>query len=96
MKEINGIEWQIDFHKRALKFFETNKIPESEIIEIIVKAPKRFKGEDINIDIAKLKGVWAGFHRIKIGNMRIIAEFNFDKKRVYIENIDWRDRVYKK
>jgi mRNA-degrading endonuclease RelE of RelBE toxin-antitoxin system len=96
MKESNGIEWRIDFHKRALKFLETNKIPESEIIEIIVKALKRFKGEDINIDIAKLKGAWAGFHRIKIGNMRIIAEFNFDSKRVYIENIDWRGRMYKK
>ena len=90
------MNWQIDFHRKALRFLEINKIPQSEIIDIIVKAVKRFQGEDINIDIAKLKGVWRGFHRIKIGNIRIIAEFNFDNKKIYIENIDWRGKIYKK
>lgn len=90
------MNWQIDFHSRALKFLKKNKIPEEEILEIIKKVIKKFQGEKINIDIAKLKGEWLGFHRIKIGKLRIIAEFNFDKKRIYIEVIDWRGKAYKK
>jgi mRNA interferase RelE/StbE len=88
------MNWQIAFHRRALKFLEVNKISQNEIIEIVKKALKKFRGEKINIDIAKLKGEWLGFHRIKIGKMRIIAEFNFDKKKVYIEVIDWRGSAY--
>ena len=89
------MNWQIDFHSRALKFLEANKIPENKIIELIKKALIKFQGKDINIDIVKLGGEWLGFHRIRIGNLRIIAEFNFDKKKVYIEIIDYRGNVYK-
>ena len=35
------------------------------------------------------------FHRIKVGKMRIIAEFNFDMQKIYIEVIDWRGSAYK-
>jgi mRNA-degrading endonuclease RelE of RelBE toxin-antitoxin system len=48
----------------------------------------------LNIDIKKLKGKWAGFHRIRIGKLRIIAEFNFDELSVFIERIDYRERIY--
>ena len=89
------MNWQIDFHSRALKFLKTSKISQNEIVEVIKKALRKFQGEDVNIDIAKLRGKWIGFHRIKIGKLRIIAEFNFDKKRVYIEVIDWRGEAYK-
>ena len=90
------MNWQIDFHSRELKFLKTSKISQNEIVEVIKKALRKFQGEDVNIDIAKLRGKWIGFHRIKIGKLRIIAEFNFDKKKVYIEVIDWRGRAYKK
>ncbi|MEK7536829.1 MAG: type II toxin-antitoxin system RelE/ParE family toxin [Patescibacteria group bacterium] len=90
------MSWQIDFHKDAAKFLKTNNILQSDIIEVIKKALKRFQGETVNINIAKLRGVWSGFYRVRVGNIRVIAEFDFDKRRVYIENIDWRGRVYKK
>jgi len=90
------MEWQIDFHKNAARFLESNKTSQDKIIEIVFQALKKFKGEDINIDIVKLKGCWFGFYRIRVGDIRVIAEFNFDAKKVYIENIDWRGRVYKK
>lgn len=89
------MNWQIDFHNRVLKFLKTNRISQDEIAEIIKKALKKFQGEKINLNIAKLKGKWFGFHRIKVGNLRIIAEFNFDKRKVYIEVIDWRGSAYK-
>lgn len=90
------MNWQIDLHDRALKFLKKNKIKKERIVEILKKALKKFNGENINISIAKLKGKWSGFHRIKIGNLRIIAEFDFDAKRIYVEVIDWRESAYKK
>ncbi len=89
------MNWEISFHNRVLKFLKTNNIPLTEIKEIITKTIKRLQGEDINIDIAKLKGKWTGFFRIKTGKIRIIAEFDFDHKKVYIEAIDWRGNIYK-
>ena len=52
------MNWQIDFSKNALRFLEINKISHSEITDSIAKAIKKFQGEDINIDIVKLKGIW--------------------------------------
>lgn len=69
---MKNMEWQFDFHKSVLKFIE--------IIDIITKTIKRFEGEDINIDIVKLKGIWLGFYRIRVGKFRIIAEFNFNNR----------------
>lgn len=89
------MEWQFDFHKSALKFIETNKISQSEIFDIIAKAIKRFEGEDTNIDMVKLKGIWFGFYRIRVGKFRIIVEFNFNNRIIYIEEIDWRGNAYK-
>ena len=56
---------------------------------------RKFKGEDININIKKLRGEWEGFYRIRFGKLRIIAEFQFEGCRAYIERIDWRGSVYK-
>jgi mRNA interferase RelE/StbE len=56
---------------------------------------KKLKGEDINVDIKKLKGKWEGFYRIRFGRLRIIVEFQFQDNRVYIERIDWRGNIYK-
>lgn len=72
-----------------------NHVAVEKINALIVKALKRFSGEDVNVDIVKLGGVWAGFYRIRSGKVRIIAEFDFDERRVYIEKIDWRGSAYK-
>ena len=87
--------WKFGFSQESQKFLKTNKITEDEIIEIIRKTVRKFQGENINIDIRKLKGEWLGFYRIRKGNLRIITEFNFDKCSVLIEKIDWRGEAYK-
>lgn len=89
------MNWRIDFSKDSLKFLETNNLKEDFIIDKIKLALRKFKGEDINIDIKKLKGEWEGFFRIRSGKMRIILEFQFENFRVYVEKIDWRGGAYK-
>ena len=89
------MNWFIDFSANSLKFLKRNNLEENFIISKIELALRSFKGENINIDIKKLKGEWEGFYRIRSGRLRIIAEFQFEQNRVYIEEIDWRGNVYK-
>lgn len=89
------MNWRIDFSADSLKFFNKNNIKEDFIIEKIRLVLRKFKGENINIDVKKLKGDWEGLYRIRSGRLRIIVEFQFEQNRVYIEAIDWRGNVYK-
>jgi mRNA interferase RelE/StbE len=91
-KEIN---WFIDFSKESLEFLKKNNLEETLIIEKVKLALRKFRGENLNINIKKLRGVWEGFYRIRFGKLRIICEFQFENYRVYVERIDWRGQVYK-
>lgn len=89
------MNWRIGFSSSSLKFLERNNSKEDFIIDKVKLVLRKFKGEDININIKKLKGVWEGFYRIRFGRLRIIAAFQFENYQVYIEEIDWRGNVYK-
>ena len=89
------MNWQIDFSSNSLKFLKKNNLKENFIIEEIKLVLRKFKGEDVNINVKKLKGEWKGFYRIRSGKIRIIAEFQFEQNQVYIEEIDWRGNIYK-
>lgn len=89
------MNWRIDFSSSSLKFLKQNNLEENFVVDKIKFAIQKFKGENININIKKLKGEWDGFYRIRFGRLRIIAEFQFEQNRVFIEEIDWRGNVYK-
>lgn len=89
------MNWRVDFSRDALKFLHQNNIKENFIIDKIKLALEKFKGENINVDIRKLKGSWEGFYRIRFSKLRIIVEFQFEICRAYIDKIDWRGNVYK-
>jgi len=87
--------WRIDLSKNAEKFLSKNELTIIEVRELVGRAVRYFRGEDINIDIKKLKGSWQGFYRVRTGRIRIIAEFNFEHSVIFIEEIDWRGNAYK-
>ncbi len=87
--------WRIDFSKDSLKSLSKNNLDENVIIEEIKLVLRKFQGENININIKKLRGKWDGFYRIRNGKLRIILEFQFESFSVYIEKIDWRGNAYK-
>jgi mRNA interferase RelE/StbE len=87
--------WKVGFSSRALQFLRENNLTEEFVLEKIRLALRKFRAEDVNIDIKKLKGKWEGFYRIRSGRIRIILEFEFEFQRAYVEAIDWRGRVYK-
>ena len=89
------MNWRIDFSPSSLKFLKKNNLEENFVIDKIQFTLRKFKGENVNINVKKLSGEWEGFHRIRSGRLRIIVEFQFEQNRAYIEEIDWRGKVSK-
>jgi mRNA interferase RelE/StbE len=89
------MNWRIDFSASSLKFLKKNNLEENFIIDKIQLTLRKFRGENVNINVKKLSGEWEGFYRIRFGKLRIIVEFQFEQNRAYIEEIDWRGSAYK-
>jgi len=89
------MKWQISFSKQSLKFLQSNHLEEIFIIDKIRVVLRKFNGEDINVDVKKLRGDWENFYRIRDGKLRIIVEFQFNNFYAHIEEIDWRGNIYK-
>ena len=89
------MNWRIDFSASSLKFLKKNNLEENFIIDKIQLTLRKFKGENVNINVKKLSGEWEGFYRIRSGRLRIIVEFQFEQNRAYIEEVDWWGNVYK-
>ncbi len=87
--------WKIDLSKQADKFIEKENIKEDEILSLIQKFINYSKGLDENVDVKKMKGKWKGYHRIKIGKVRIILKVDFKERQILVDRIDHRGRVYK-
>ena len=88
------MSWAIDWSRQASAFLEKNRIAEEQIFNLIRDTLKKFSGEDVNIDVSKLKGKWEGFHRIRKGKLRVIVAFDFDHTSAFIEVVDWRGSAY--
>lgn len=88
------MNWRVDLSRDAEKFLRASRLAIEDIRELIARAIRHFRGEDVNINVRKLKGEWTGFYRIRSGRIRIIAEFDFDRSAVFVERIDWRGNVY--
>ena len=87
--------WKIHYTSLAEKFIQKQKIERNTITETILKTLKFLAGENLNIDIKKLKGEWRGFYRIRQGKLRIILSINFEKQEVVVKRIDFRGSIYK-
>ncbi|MDP2950808.1 MAG: hypothetical protein Q8N55_00315 [bacterium] len=90
------MNWKFHLSKEVDKFLAKNRISKEEVFEIVSKAIKKLQGEDINVDIKKLKGEWLGFYRCRVGDIRVIFEIDFDERSVFMERIDYRGGVYRK
>jgi len=88
------MKWKINYSRDAKKFIERENIRE-EIREALAKFLKRTKGEDINVDVKKLRGSWKGYYRIRKGRLRLIFDVDYKGSSLFIEKIDFRGEAYK-
>ena len=86
--------FKVEAKKRTLKILKRlsqerkNKI--KEVITTLKSDPIPFK----KFDVAKLKG-YNNTYRIRIGDLRIVYEVNWDEKRILIHFIGPREKAYK-
>lgn len=86
---------RIELSKQADRFTEKEGITDDEIFSMIQKFINYSKGLDVNIDVKRMKGKWKGFHRIRIGKIRMLLKMNFKERTIFIDRIDYRGSVYK-
>jgi len=89
------MRWVVGFTRDAEKFLGRNHMERERVLDLIGLAIRKFSGEVANVNIKKLKGAWRGYYRIKRGDLRIIASFDFERAHALIEHIDWRGSAYK-
>jgi len=80
-------------HHRAAKYLRKLPVPEKERIKKILK-----KLEHSALDypgIKKMTGEWAGYHRIRLSNLRVIFWYDESEHIVYIDHIAPRGDAYK-
>lgn len=81
-------------HRNAAKYLQ--RLPKEikervkNILEELQQGPLQ------NPSVKHMVGDWAGYHRIKAGNLRIIFWYDRSEDIVYVDHIGPRGDVYKK
>ena len=88
------MKWSIEYSKRANDFIEEHGIKD-KIKDSINGFILRITGSNINIDVKKLKGEWAGYYRIRKGKVRIVLRPDSVTRTIFVDIVDFRGSVYK-
>ncbi len=88
------MNWNIEYSKRADDFVGEHGIRE-KVRESIKSFILKITGSNINLDIKKLKGEWAGYYRIRKGKIRVILKPDIEFRTIFVDVVDFRGSVYK-
>jgi mRNA interferase RelE/StbE len=88
------MSWDIEYSKRANDFVEEQRIRD-KVTASIKDFILRITGLNINIDVKKLKGEWAGYYRIRQGKIRIILKPDIEARTIFVDIVDFRGSAYK-
>lgn len=90
------MSFSIKINKDAKKLLEKLDNKEREkIIDKIRKFRNWLEGENINVDVKKLKGNWEGFYRLRFGGFRILIKIDIEEKIIKIYDIGIRGDIYR-
>jgi len=87
--------WKINISKSADKFLKKEKFNDEQLIILLKRFLANLQGSEEHVNVRKMKGRWLGYHRIKIGKIRIIVKVDFGERLIYVDRIDFRGSVYK-
>jgi len=65
------------------------------VIYHLKKAIRKLEGKEEKVDLRKMKDKWNDYFRFRLGRMRVILKFNFEKREIWVDRIDFRGDVYK-
>ncbi len=81
-------------HKRALRYLRRLSRPEQERI----RASLSRLAADIDAypGIIQMSGDWAGYRRIRVGEVRVIFWYDVEEDTLYVDHIGPRGDIYKR
>ena len=88
------MKWTVGYSKRANDFIEEQGIHD-KVTGSIKDFILNLSGSNINIDVKKLKGDWAGYYRIRKGSIRIIIKPDSESRTIFVDTVDFRGSVYR-
>jgi mRNA interferase RelE/StbE len=84
---------KIIVHHNAVKYLK--RLPK-EIKERIKETLKQLESNPLNYPgIKQMYGEWTGYHRIRLGQLRVIFWYDSKEDIVYVDHIGPRGDVYK-
>jgi mRNA interferase RelE/StbE len=85
--------YRIIVHKRAANYLRSLPAPEKERLKnaLAALAADPFGAPDIK----PMVGQWAGYHRMRQGNKRILFSVDRENRIVYVDHIGPRGDIYK-
>jgi mRNA interferase RelE/StbE len=85
--------YTIVVHRRAAGYLKKLSHDQQTRVKHVLN---RMKNNPLGLSgIKSMVGDWAGYQRVRIGNIRIIFWIDEDKKVVYVDHIGPRGDVYK-
>jgi mRNA-degrading endonuclease RelE of RelBE toxin-antitoxin system len=89
--------WKVVFSKRSYAVFNSYEEKTNQKIQYHLKNIKEWLNNEneLHTDIMKLHGKWMGYHRIRIGKIRIIVYLDRKSQTIVIKNIGYRGDNYK-
>ncbi|MEK7179648.1 MAG: hypothetical protein AAB689_01295 [Patescibacteria group bacterium] len=90
------MEWTFEFSRKASKFLEQHRLPDTFASEAVLLALLKLSGEAVAVDLEVLRGSWKGSYRVRRQKIRVVFSFNAAIRLVLIEIIDFRDSAYRR
>lgn len=85
--------WRLSYTSRASDDLETLDRPvRRQIIDRLAWFTEHFE----DITPAPLHADWKGFFKFRIGDWRIVYDFESSKRLITVHQIDRRDKIYKR
>lgn len=89
------MEWTFEFSRKANKFLDQHRLPDSFASEAVLLALRKLLGESVAVDLEVLHGAWKGSYRVRRQKVRVVFSFNATLRFVIIEVVDFRDSAYR-
>ncbi len=88
------MKYKVLVHKRAARYLRGLPAIQRQRIKRSLKELEDRLTD--NVDVKSMVGEWKGYHRMRIGHIRVILWIDRKLKIIYVDHIGSRGDVYKK
>lgn len=85
----------IKLSPQAEKFLRRAHLDDKLIETAIQKFIAFLSGEQVNLNVRRMRGAWRNFYRLRLGHLRLVVEPRLEQEEFYIERLQFRGKGYK-